>query len=228
MVWWSNGWLEGWWAWLEPTLMVTGLLALAALVMGAVRIRVRRRPRRLLLPSFARRIVALLGFSLSLSSASSFASGRPSVHPSRSDRPLPEAPWLGTSGFSPPHPLVPSKSRPSGPRLDHPAVHPPAGKWDGTPLFERAAQRREREQRKSPEFHPAGSPKTVSVKGGTITVARGDCLWTLAAEVLGVADTPRIDGYWRAIYRVNHRVVGSDPNLLFPGQVLVLPQEATG
>jgi LysM domain len=227
MAWRFDGWFEGW-AWLEPILAMAGLMALAALVRAAVRIRVRRRPGRSRIPNFARRVIALLGLSLSLSSASSFASGRPSVHPSRSDRPLPEAPWLGTSGFSPPHPLVPTKSRPEEPRLDHPAVHRHAAKGDGTPLFERAAQRREREQRESRELHPAGNPQAVSVKGRTIKVARGDCLWTLAAEVLDTRDPARIDGYWRAIYRVNHRVVGSDPNLLLPGQVLVLPRKATG
>jgi hypothetical protein len=225
MVWPSNGWLEGW-VWLEPSLAVAGLLALAGLVLGAVRIRVRRRPRRLHLPGFVRRIIALLGLCLSMSSASSFASGRPSVHPSRSGRPLPEAPWVGTSGFPPPHPLVPSKSRPSG--LGHPAIHPNGGKVDGTPLFERAARRRARERRESGELHPAGGQQTVSVKGHSITVARGDCLWTLAAEVLDTVDPARIDDYWRAIYRVNHRVVGFDPDLLLPGQVLVLPEKTTG
>jgi nucleoid-associated protein YgaU len=135
---------------------------------------------------------------------------------------------INTTGFPPPHPLVPSKSRPSGPHLDHPAIHPNAGKVDGTPLFERAAQRRGRERGESHELHPVGSPETVSVSGRTIRVARGDCLWTLAAEVLDTADPARIDDYWRAIYRVNHRVVGFDPNLLLPGQVLVLPDKATG
>ncbi|MGH2699848.1 MAG: LysM peptidoglycan-binding domain-containing protein [Actinomycetota bacterium] len=225
MNWRAAHWSEGW-AWLEPIVVLSGLLAFAAAVSGAVRVRVRRGRRRPLLPAITRRIIALLGFALSVSSTSSFASGRPSVHPGRSDRPFSEAPWRGAGGFSPPHPLVPSGSRPAP---VHPAIHPsPEGKAE-IPLFERAGQRRARTRAESRRLHPAGGPREVSLKETrVVTVAKGDCLWSLAAEALGTADPGRIDGYWRAIYRVNHRVVGRDPNHLLPGQVLILPRKATG
>ncbi|MBN1605929.1 MAG: LysM peptidoglycan-binding domain-containing protein [Polyangiaceae bacterium] len=49
------------------------------------------------------------------------------------------------------------------------------------------------------------------------TVVRGDTLWDIARRRLGEGRR------WREIYRSNRRVVGSDPNRIFPGQVLVVP-----
>src|SRR5665809_38393 len=95
--------------------------------------------------------------------------------------------------------------------------------------FERAQRRRSREREESRRLHPAGSPHSVELKRAfSVTVHRGDCLWTIAAEALGSVDAQRVDGYWRAIFRLNHSVIGSDPDHLLPGQVLRLPGEATG
>jgi len=58
-------------------------------------------------------------------------------------------------------------------------------------------------------------------------VKRGDHLWSIAAET--VADQPgdTIDGeierYWRRLIEINQGVIGSDPDLITPGQTLVLP-----
>jgi len=58
----------------------------------------------------------------------------------------------------------------------------------------------------------------------TYTVVPGDCLWTIAAHRLPpTAPASDIDRAWRAIYVANRSVVGSNPNLILPGQVLVLP-----
>jgi nucleoid-associated protein YgaU len=62
----------------------------------------------------------------------------------------------------------------------------------------------------------------------SVTVQDGDCLWTIASEILNSDDAPRIDAYWRAIFRINRAVVGRDPDHLVPGQVLKLPRKATG
>lgn len=64
----------------------------------------------------------------------------------------------------------------------------------------------------------------------THVVVPGDTLWDIAAAVLGqrlgAKPTSReIDGYWRRIYEANRETVGSDPNLIHPGQVLRLPAE---
>ena len=55
---------------------------------------------------------------------------------------------------------------------------------------------------------PASStPKTYTVKPG-------DTLWAIAKKTLGDG------GRWREIYNNNTNVIGKDPNLIFPGQVL--------
>ncbi len=61
----------------------------------------------------------------------------------------------------------------------------------------------------------------------TLTVEPGDCLWSIAETLLpsGASDS-QIDAAWRALYAANASVVGSDPSLIHPGTVLVLPQES--
>lgn len=49
----------------------------------------------------------------------------------------------------------------------------------------------------------------------TYTVGIGDSL-------SGIAAAQHVDGGWRQLYDVNHRVVGDDPNLIKPGQILNL------
>jgi nucleoid-associated protein YgaU len=47
------------------------------------------------------------------------------------------------------------------------------------------------------------------------TVRPGDNLWSIALR-------HHVPGGWPALYRLNHWTVGSNPNLIFPGQVLHL------
>jgi nucleoid-associated protein YgaU len=71
---------------------------------------------------------------------------------------------------------------------------------------------------------PPDPTMTASPTGATYTVAPGDCLWSIAAHVLGnTASARAIDRGWRAIYAANRDAVGSDPNLIHPGLVLTLP-----
>jgi nucleoid-associated protein YgaU len=49
-------------------------------------------------------------------------------------------------------------------------------------------------------------------------------LWDLAAARLGPeAGDAEIDAAWRADYAANRAVVGPDPDLILPGQVLSMP-----
>ncbi|MCD8209176.1 MAG: LysM peptidoglycan-binding domain-containing protein [Bacteroidales bacterium] len=51
----------------------------------------------------------------------------------------------------------------------------------------------------------------------TYTVVSGDCLWNIAKKFYG-------DGsQYTVIYDANRDVVGSNPNLIYPGQVLTIP-----
>jgi hypothetical protein len=57
-----------------------------------------------------------------------------------------------------------------------------------------------------------------------VVVVRGDCLWDLASSELGPGATAReITEAWQHIYRRNRAVIGPDPGLIRPGQVLRLP-----
>ena len=57
--------------------------------------------------------------------------------------------------------------------------------------------------------------------GGKYTVKSGDSLWKIAATQLG-------DGSkWNSIYEANKSVIGANPNKIYPGQVLTIPNKNT-
>lgn len=60
----------------------------------------------------------------------------------------------------------------------------------------------------------AGGPDN---KKGAYTVKSGDCLWAIAKAHYGSGEQ------WPKIYEANKGVVGSNPNLIYPNQKLVLP-----
>jgi nucleoid-associated protein YgaU len=49
------------------------------------------------------------------------------------------------------------------------------------------------------------------------TVEQGDSLWSIAERAYGNGEQ------WSLIYRANERIIGSNPNLITPGQVLYIP-----
>ena len=61
----------------------------------------------------------------------------------------------------------------------------------------------------------------------TYTVTPGDCLWRIARTLLisrgQEVDGRRVTALWTAIYERNRSVIGSNPNLIHPGQVLEIP-----
>ncbi len=57
---------------------------------------------------------------------------------------------------------------------------------------------------------------------------RGDSLWSIAARHLGPgASDAEIARAWPAWFAENRDVVGDDPDLILPGQVLRPPQVVT-
>lgn len=58
---------------------------------------------------------------------------------------------------------------------------------------------------------------------GSYTVRRGDTLWSIAEQLLGTDDPGSVARYWPKIHRANRDVIGPDPSLIYPGQVLHLP-----
>lgn len=75
---------------------------------------------------------------------------------------------------------------------------------------------------------PATNPQPGDVSTGRHVVVRGDCLWHIASDELRTASgaSPSAAEVARAVsawWSTNRGVIGSDPDLLLPGQVLTPP-----
>lgn len=79
-----------------------------------------------------------------------------------------------------------------------------------------------------PGFHD-GAPATTSTDATRDVVVRpGDSLWSIAEDALGAdADLTDLVDHWHRTYATNRHVVGTDPDLIHPGQRLVLPPGRT-
>lgn len=73
----------------------------------------------------------------------------------------------------------------------------------------------------------SGPQAGSATDGGTdrsVLVRRGDSLWEIAARDLGAeASTAEIAAEWPRWYQANRALIGSDPNLITPGQELQRP-----
>lgn len=61
-------------------------------------------------------------------------------------------------------------------------------------------------------------PKSEKTTSKSYIVKKGDSLWKIAKTYYGEGTE------WRRIYDANKGVVGKNPNLIYPGQKLVIPQ----
>jgi nucleoid-associated protein YgaU len=57
----------------------------------------------------------------------------------------------------------------------------------------------------------------------TVTVRPGDCLWDIARRRLAHPTSVRVANDWPRWWRTNRGVIGSDPDLVLPGQRLRPP-----
>jgi nucleoid-associated protein YgaU len=78
-----------------------------------------------------------------------------------------------------------------------------------------------------------GSPSSGSVQAEShnsiYVVQAGDNLWHIAERTLGVRRSDEVTGgdiarFWPLIYAANRGLIGDDPNLIFPGQSLQIPE----
>lgn len=60
--------------------------------------------------------------------------------------------------------------------------------------------------------------------GRGVLVRPGDCLWAITARELRDPSAARISARWPRWWRTNRHVIGSDPNLIHPGQRLRRPE----
>lgn len=123
-------------------------------------------------------------------------------------------------------------------RAVHPAIHASPNNPTKGPLFPRVASMRGHQPEpwergvadlrrtarlQSVQRHPGGSAQRERGVQKHYVVLPGDTLWGIAAKVLGTEDQRAIARYWPRIHRASVDVIGKDPNLLRPGQVLSLP-----
>ena len=76
---------------------------------------------------------------------------------------------------------------------------------------------------------PTTGPPRRPVDKTEVVVHRGDSLWAIAARRLPAdADPAQIERAWHQWYSTNKAVIGDDPNLILPGQLLLPPNPGTG
>ncbi|CAM3640734.1 LysM peptidoglycan-binding domain-containing protein [Mesobacillus zeae] len=63
-------------------------------------------------------------------------------------------------------------------------------------------------------------PKPKPVPKKIYVVKKGDCLWNIAKKPSVYGDATK----WRKIYNANKKLIGKNPNLIYPGQKLVIPK----
>ncbi|MEV6399724.1 transglycosylase family protein [Streptomyces sp. NPDC051907] len=106
---------------------------------------------------------------------------------------------------------------------DAPDIAPAKGKEskgkDSKAKGSKGQESKDRQQTKPRTPAKATSPTTVPTQREGYTVARGDSLSK-------IAKAERVTGGWQRLYDENRTVVGGDPDVIHPGQRLILRMEA--
>ncbi len=189
---------------------------------------------RCVLPAGARRAAALaLGVGLVaggpvLAGCTTPAGALPSAVATASA----QAPVLDRPTTPPPAPAPATERSPSAPTGTSPVSDWPAPATDEhlpAPVPDRPAPTTAEQPPAVPDRPaPAAVPDRPAPAAGEHVVLRGDCLWDIAAGDLArrTGGTPTdaevataVDAWWQA----NAAVIGPDPDLLLPGQVLRPP-----
>ncbi|MEU6688492.1 transglycosylase family protein [Streptomyces sp. NPDC046832] len=96
------------------------------------------------------------------------------------------------------------------------------GEPDIRPATERTKQREAKRDTKKKtsieEVRPQSTPQSRAGNAEMYTVVRGDTL-------SGIADDQDVRGGWRGLYAANRSAIGSDPDMIVPGQRLALRGE---
>lgn len=121
--------------------------------------------------------------------------------------------WLAGAALA----VVLCKTMPAGAQLP-----PPPLRWE--PAGEGDEESGEDDPTPRPLPVPDSGARTRPEPGAAYRVRPGDSLWAIACRALGEPEQAQVDRYWRAIYRANRGHIGEDPDLIFPGQVFVLPE----
>ncbi len=77
----------------------------------------------------------------------------------------------------------------------------------------------------APSPVPSAAPAPAPAAPVTVVVRAGDSLWSITAGLMPTADDAALAAAWPRLYAANLGVVGADPDLIRPGQVLTVPVE---
>jgi len=94
-----------------------------------------------------------------------------------------------------------------------PAAPEPPAKQSRTPDFSNVVS-----GGSSTAAPPASQPPTAASAARTYTVRPGDSLWKIAKRHYGDGNR------WNRLYEANRETIGANPDLIHPGQVLVIPE----
>ncbi|MFE0798728.1 transglycosylase family protein [Streptomyces sp. NPDC058812] len=106
---------------------------------------------------------------------------------------------------------------------DAPDIRPAGAAGTGKSPERTAKKSTERSAGKSDsvkDVQPQTTPQSRAGKARMYTVVTGDTL-------SGIADTQQVRGGWRGLYDANRDAIGTDPDLILPGQRLAVRGEAT-
>ncbi|MEU6468362.1 transglycosylase family protein [Streptomyces massasporeus] len=92
------------------------------------------------------------------------------------------------------------------------------GEPDIRPVAERTKKKDTKKQTTIEDVRPQSTPQSRAGKAEMYTVVHGDTL-------SGIADDQDVRGGWRGLYAANRSAIGSDPDLIVPGQRLALRGE---
>lgn len=123
-------------------------------------------------------------------------------------------PAVGAAVISAAGPVAADPAGPEGlPLPDRPVLTAPAQPWAAQT---RAGSAGPAAARHAPSRHDARAVHPVRP---------GDCLWSIAADLVGPSTAPAtVDRAWRVLYGHNRALVGPDPDLVRPGVRLVVPR----
>jgi hypothetical protein len=193
--------------WLVAIWLGVGLLAVLAASLPGTAGAIGHAVADVAMPAVLRRTVAgALGLGILAAPVAALASPGPSPSGARST-----VPATSTSTVAPP-------TWPSGaPARVPPTIAPP-----GWPTNARPRPPVEPTD-VAPDRRPPGAPPE------SVVVRPGDSLWAITAARLGRRPTARqVAVTWPRWYAANRAEIGSDPNLIRPGQVLQAPHPAGG
>ncbi|MFF6986361.1 transglycosylase family protein [Streptomyces sp. NPDC010273] len=102
-----------------------------------------------------------------------------------------------------------------------PDLHVGGTKTESTSAYKSKAEGKTQTvvKRSVKDVQPQTTPQSRAGTAEMYTVVRGDTL-------SGIADAERVDGGWHGLYAANRTTVGSDPDLILPGQRLSLHPKA--